>query len=271
LQSPLQAVAQQTLLPPLLRAQILDSHSAPETQGWPFPLGLATQLPFVHMKPAPQATVRVSHTPLALQVWTRCSVPLAHMGEPQVDPTGSRRQPPFPSQPSEQAPARQALAGSAPRAGTFTQLPSWPATAQDLQLAVQGPAQQRPWAQMLVMHSLPLVHRAPLGFLPQLLAVQTLPGEHWASLAQLPRQALPVHPRKGAQLRAAGTRQVPPMQTPAAVWVLAVASHLGCEHGVASLYLWQPPLPSQRPSVPQVLVAWTTQILAGSFSPLAAR
>jgi hypothetical protein len=146
---------------------------------------------------------------------------------PQEVPARSRRHPPAPSQPFEQASSRQMPAGSAAPVGTFTQAPSCPGTAHDLQVPLQAPAQQRPWAHTLLTHSALPVQMAPFGFLPQLPALHTFPFEHWASLEQLPRQALPLQPRKGAQVRAAGSRQLPPMQTPAAVWVLAVPSHRG--------------------------------------------
>jgi hypothetical protein len=45
--------------------------------------------------------------------------------------------------------------GSDPPAGTLVQVPSVPASAHETQLAVQAVAQQTPWAQMPLAHSVP--------------------------------------------------------------------------------------------------------------------
>jgi hypothetical protein len=174
LQSPEQAVAQQT--PSMQR---LDWHSPLAAQRSPFALGLATQLPPAHMKPAWQAAVLVSQAPLALQVRVTRE-PFAQVAAPQVTVPSprSRRHPPLPSQPFEQASSRHMPVGSAPPTPTLAQVPSWPGRAHDLQVPLQAPAQQRPWAQVLLMHSFPLVQTAPLGFLPQSPAVHTLPEAH---------------------------------------------------------------------------------------------
>jgi hypothetical protein len=46
-------------------------------------------------------------------------------------------------------------------------------------------AQQTPWAQMLPLHSLFVVHEPPTGLRPQLLVTQALGGAHARSLEQL--------------------------------------------------------------------------------------
>ena len=191
LQSPVQAVAQQTLL-----MQRPDWHSPAETHESPFGFGLATQLPEEHMNPFPQAVVRVSQAPLALQVRVTLELP-EQVAPPQVTVPSplSRRQPPFPSQPLEQASSRHMPVGSAPPTKTLAHSPSCPGTAHERQVPLQAPAQHRPCAQTPVMHSVPAVQMAPLGFFPQSLALQTLPPEHWASLPQLLRHAFPLHPR----------------------------------------------------------------------------
>jgi hypothetical protein len=56
--------------------------------------------------------------------------------------------------------------GSAPPAGTGEQMPSVPASAHDLQLAVQLVAQQTPSAQMPLRHSPPVPQVAPRGLSP---------------------------------------------------------------------------------------------------------
>ena len=57
----------------------------------------------------------------------------------------------------------QTVSGSAPPAATGVQLPCFPLTAQELQLA-QGPlAQQTPSVQKLVRHSPPVAQLAPAG------------------------------------------------------------------------------------------------------------
>jgi hypothetical protein len=57
----------------------------------------------------------------------------------------------------------QTATGSAPPAATGAQLPCFPLTAQELQLA-QGPVvQQTPSVQKLVRHSLPAAQLAPAG------------------------------------------------------------------------------------------------------------
>jgi hypothetical protein len=114
------------------------------------------------------------------------------------------------------------------------QVPSWPATAQDMQVPLQAPAQQRPWAQTLLMQSPARLHRAPLGRLPQSPALQTLGEVHCESLPQLSAQRVPLHPRKGAQVRAPGTLQRPPWQVPAGVSLLAPLSQRAARQTVLS-------------------------------------
>ena len=142
--------------------------------------------------------------------------------------------------------------GSVPRAGTGTQVPSDPSTLQARQVPLQALAQQRPWAQMPgAAQSLSRLHRAPTGRLPHEPSRQVLGDAHCESLPHWLTQRLPLQPLNGAQLRAFGTWQLPPRQTPAAVSVLAAVSQRADRQVVPSRYCWQPPRPSQRPSVPQ--------------------
>jgi hypothetical protein len=76
------------------------------------------------------------------------------------------------------------------------------------------------------MQSPATLHRAPFGRLPQLPAVQTFGATHWVSVPQLAVQAVPLQPRKGEQVRAAGMLHLPAAQVPAGVSVLAVALQL---------------------------------------------
>lgn len=74
--------------------------------------------------------------------------------------------------------------------GTLVQLPTLPVTEQDLHVPVQAVAQQTPWAQKVELHSLPIVQVAPLGFFPQLIAMQLLGDRQSALVAQSTRQAV---------------------------------------------------------------------------------
>jgi hypothetical protein len=64
---------------------------------------------------------------------------------------------------------------------TFEHCPIVPVSAHDLQGPVQAVAQQTPWAHTAEAHSASAEQKAPIGFLPQELAVQTLPGVQLAS------------------------------------------------------------------------------------------
>jgi hypothetical protein len=218
-QAPLQALAQQWPATQKFEAQSPPLRQSP-------PRGCLTggaQSPSMQVSPAPQAWFMVRQAPLVLQVRITRALPAAHSVAPQVLPAFSREQAPAPSQPLEQASLRQEPAGSAPPRGTLEQVPSRPATAQDMQVALQAPSQHRPWAQTLLPQSEALLHRAPLARLPQSPATQTLGAAHCESLPQLSAQRVPAQPRKGAQLRASGEPQRPPAQSAAGVSALAVA------------------------------------------------
>jgi hypothetical protein len=159
--------------------------------------------------PAGQASVRSTHSPLALQTRSTRLSPPPQRAAPHDEPTGSRWQPPLPSQPLVQAPAVHIPAGSAPPTGTLAHVPSWPGRAHERHDPLQAPAQHRPWAHCPLAHWVPALQMAPLGRLPQLPITQLLPAVHWLSLPQLLAQPLPLQPRWGAQLRPAGTAQRP--------------------------------------------------------------
>ena len=111
---------------------------------------------------------------------------------PQARPGGYRRQAPAPlhdpSVPQLDAPESAHWFSGSVLAGIAVQTPRLPASAHDVQIPVHGPAQQTPWAQNPLLHSLPAAHAAPSGLRPQLVAVQTLPLVHSAVVVQLARQ-----------------------------------------------------------------------------------
>jgi hypothetical protein len=72
---------------------------------------------------AGQASALSTQPPLALHT-RNTRLPPSQRALPQLEFTGSRRQPPLPSQPLVQAPSEQVPVGSAPRAGTLAQRPS---------------------------------------------------------------------------------------------------------------------------------------------------
>ena len=78
-------------------------------------------------------------------------------------------------------------------AGTATQVPTEPATLQELQVDAQVVAQQTVWAQMPELQVVPLVHVAPLGERPQLLVVvlQVAVAAQSVLLAQVVLQTVP--------------------------------------------------------------------------------
>jgi hypothetical protein len=65
------------------------------------------------------------------------------------------------------------LAGSAPPAGTGVQAPALPVSAHDRHVDAQAVAQQIPWAQIPVAHSVPRAQAAPVDFSPHEPPVQT--------------------------------------------------------------------------------------------------
>jgi hypothetical protein len=86
----------------------------------------------------------------------------------------------------------QVCDGSGLFAGTLVQAPIAPDSAHDLQAVAQAVAQQTPCAQLADTHSVPAEQKAPFGFRPQELPVQTLPEEQFASIAQLPKHLVPL-------------------------------------------------------------------------------
>jgi hypothetical protein len=81
------------------------------------------------------------------------------------------------------------FSGSCP-AGTAAQVPTDPVSAHDWQVPVHALAQQNPCAQKPELHSAAAPHAAPIGFLPQLMALQLLGDVQSAVVEQVVLHAL---------------------------------------------------------------------------------
>jgi hypothetical protein len=111
-------------------------------------------------------------------------------------------------------------------AGTGEQVPAAPVSAQDMQVPVHGVPQQTPWAQMVLLHSVPLEQTAPFGLSPQDPPMQEAGIAQSLSVAQVALQAL-VPQANGKQEDEAGIPQVPaPSQVPPGVKVVPVAGQV---------------------------------------------
>ena len=80
-------------------------------------------------------------------------------------------------------------------AGIAVQTPRLPASAHDVQMPVQAPAQQTPCWHEPEAHSVPAAQSAPFAFLPQIVPLQTLPAAQSAFVAHEVRQ-VPVVPQE---------------------------------------------------------------------------
>jgi len=112
-------------------------------------------------------------------------------------------------------------------AAMFVQVPSVPASAHDLQVAVHAVAQQMFCAQIPLAQSPPAAHDAPLGRLVQTPPMQMLGDTQSVSTVQVVRQA-PVPQTNGSHIDVVAAWHVPvPLQARADVSVepvqLAVA------------------------------------------------
>ena len=114
---------------------------------------------------------------------------------------------------------------SALPAGTLVQVPALPGTAHERHVPVHAVAQQTPCWQKPELQSSFAPQAAPMGALPQLRAVQTLPELHWASVVQVVRQVPSVPQAKGVHGRPEVGTHVPwPSQREA--WVSVEPMHL---------------------------------------------
>jgi hypothetical protein len=143
------------------------------------------------------------------------------------------------------------------------QVPSVPASAHDLQVAVQVVEQQNPWAQTLLEQSVPAVQVAPFARFVQAPVVQTLGLTQSASTVHEVLQA-PVPQVKGSQGDVATVRQVPvPLQVRAGVSVEPV--QVAAAHDEPAAYRRQAPAPLQSPSVLQVAAPASAHWPSGSW------
>jgi hypothetical protein len=157
--------------------------------------------------------------------------------------------------------------GSGPPAATAVQVPTVPVRAHDRHVPEQVVAQQTPWAQTVLWHSLPNWQTAPFGFSPQDPALQVAGDAQSAAVAQVDRQAFRPHPN-GKHEVAAGIVQVPaPSQVPSAVKVSPVIGQLAFAQAVPCGYFWQAPA-WHLPSFPHEVCPLSVQSAAGSGSPV---
>jgi hypothetical protein len=139
-------------------------------------------------------------------------------------------------------------AGSGAPVATFMHEPMVPDSAQDLHALVHAVAQQTPWAQLPEMHSIRSEQKAPLGFFPHELPVQTLPAEQFASTVQLPKHCAPLQ-ANGTHEMVAGSTHVP-VALHVESGLNTLFSQCAAAHTVPGRCLRQAPAPSQLPSVP---------------------
>jgi hypothetical protein len=201
MQLPAHAVLQQT---PCAQKPLL--HSGPAAQA--APSGLRPQLDAVQTLPVVQSALveqlawqlpplqrygmhdcdapgmqlpTPSHRPASV------SVEPVHDCMPQARPGAYRRQAPAPlhepSVPQLDAPESAHWFSGSLSAGMAVQTPLLAASAHDVQMPVQAPAQQTPCWHEPDAHSLAAAQSAPFTFLPQIVPLQTLPFEQSALVA----------------------------------------------------------------------------------------
>jgi len=188
--------------------------------------------------------------PVPLQVRAGVNVVPEQEAATQVVPVTYSRQAPAPLQvpslPQAAAPPSvHWFSGSCP-AATLVQVPSVPASAHDLQVAVQAVAQQIPWAQMLFAQSLFAVQVAPLGRFVHTPVEQMFGDTQSVSAPQVVLQA-PVPHVYGSHIEVVAVWQVPvPLQVRADVSVEPV--QVAETQVVPAAYSRQAPIPSHVPS-----------------------
>jgi hypothetical protein len=161
----------------------------------------------------------------------------------------------------------QTWAGSGAPVATFVHDPIVPDSAHDRQALVQAVAQHTPCAQLPEIHSKPSEQNAPLGFLPQELLLQTLPGEQFASSVQPPKHCAPLQANGTHEMVTGATHAPVALQVDSGVNTLL--SQCGAAQTVPGRWRRQAPAPSQVPSVPQVSGGWDAQLPRGSSAPAA--
>ncbi len=157
--------------------------------------------------------------------------------------------------------------GSATPAAIAEQVPALAASAQDMHFDPQAVAQQTPWAQMPLPHSVPPAQTAPVGLSPHEPATQVAGLAQSASALQADLHAAAPQP-KGKQELDNGVRQAPaPSQLAAGVKVVPAAGQLAAAQAVPFTYFWQAPA-WHLPLVPHPLPPWSTHDAAGSGMPV---
>jgi hypothetical protein len=211
--------------------------------------------------------VTVWQVPVPLQVRAGVKVVPEHDAATQVVPEMYSRQAPeplqVPSVPQLAAPwSAHWFSGSWP-IPTFVQVPSVPASAHDLHVAVQVVAQQMPCAQMPLAQSLFAVQVAPLGRFVQTPVEQTFGDTQSVSALHDVLQA-PVPQPNGSHIDVVAVWQVPvPLHVRAEVSVEPV--QLGATQVVPAAYSRQAPMPSQVPSRAHVPAPSSGHCASGSW------
>jgi hypothetical protein len=149
-------------------------------------------------------------------------------------------------------------------AGTAVQTPRLPASAHDVQIPVQAPAQQTPCWHEPEAHSVPAAQSVPLTFLPQIVPLQTLPPEQSALVVQAVRHVPAVPQEYGSQPCCEPRTHMPaPSQRPGSVAVTPVQA--GGMHCVPDANRRQAARPLHIPSLPQVEAPWSAHWPSGSL------
>ena len=143
------------------------------------------------------------------------------------------------------------------------QVPALPGSAHDRQVPVQVVPQQIPCSQNPELHSAALPQVAPGGFLPQLPLMQLLGATQSPSFAQMTMHLLSLPHMNGAHIWVSGATQAPSPSQRAADFSTVPVHDCGLQMTPEG-YLWQAPVPSQTPSLPQLCTPMSSHWLRGS-------
>ena len=143
------------------------------------------------------------------------------------------------------------------------QVPALPGSAHDRQAPVQAMPQQIPCSQNPELHSAALPQVAPGGFLPQLPLMQLLGATQSPSFAQMTMHLLSLPHMNGAHVWVSGAMQAPSPSQRAADFSIVPVHDCGLQMTPEG-YLWQAPVPSQTPSLPQLCTPMSSHWLRGS-------
>jgi len=141
-------------------------------------------------------------------------------------------------------------------------VPADPAIAHDWQVPLHAVMQQTPCAQNPDRHSPPTPHATPGAFFAQLPPMQVKGATQSVSTVHVVRQAAPPQ-LYGSHMDVVAAWQVPvPLHDRDDVSVELV--QVAAAQDVPAAYVRQPPAPSQKPSVPQLLAPWSVHWFSGS-------